>query len=425
MAYSIPPELTMDLGNYQTSVLNKTDIIKELKTYKNADFLQYYVDAINLFVERDPKLDIEDVREIKNVANKQINRLRGIDEVVEQFVEVKKETTKFDNISMVCFPKEINERTIEDVRKDVYYIKININGKNELYELSNPDKIMDLIGNIEFMKNISEQELISKLTSNEVSTKLETSDLDMKNDRAVTPQYIKEEVNKIYDTRVRRTFETKIDDVIKERLDLNEYVKKNMPESSIEYALNSNGERIYMVKDKIIKYDDDMNMYFLSENGDKVLTNESFERYNSSFNSVEDVLKEYKETPELLRGKIYLLFEGHSITNEELESIIRFFEICITNEEKGISNDELQDIFNEYYEYAKENNIYPDERLRVIFERKDKLNKSLENDTKELENVYVKKKVLENNYKGFVTTFIVLESSLVLGLIVSLIMLFK
>lgn len=425
MAYSIPNELTINLNNYQTSVNNKRDIINALESYKNINFLQYYINSINLVLERDPKLDIEDVREIKNAVNNQINRLKGVDKVVEQFKEVKKETTKFDNVSMVLSSKEINEKTIEGVRKDVYYIKINVNGKNELYELSNPDKIMAFIGNKDYMENFTEQELINSLTNSEVSTKLQTRDLDMKNDRAVTPQYIKEEVEKIYDTRVRNTFESKIDDVIKERLDLNEYVKKNMPESTIEYALNSNGERIYMVKDKIIKYDDEMNMYFLSEDGDKVLNNDTFERYNSTPNNDEDELKQYKETPELLRGKIYLLFEGRSLNNNEIESVINFFEICITNEEKGINNDELQEIFDEYYKYAKENNIYPDERLRVIFERKDKLNKSLENDTKELENVYVKKKILENNYKGFVTTFIVLESSLVLGLIVSLIMLFK
>lgn len=424
MAYSIPQELTMDLNNYQTIVRNKEDIINKLETYKNIDFLQYYVNAINLVLERNPNLDIDDVKEIKNAAKKQINRLNGVDEVVEQFVEVKKETTKFDNISMVCSPKEINERTIEDVRKDVYYIKININGKNELYELSNLDKIMGLIGNKEFMENISEQELISKLTNNEVSTKLKTKDLDMRENRGVTPDYIKEEVNQIYDTRVRKTFENRIDDVIKERLNLNEYIKKNMPEAKIEYALNSNGERIYMVKDKIIKYDEDMNMYFLSENGDKVLNNESFERYNN-FNSDEEELKKYKETPELLRGKIYLLFEGQNLNDNEIKNIINFFEICIANEEKGIGNDELQEIFDEYYKYAKENNIYPDERLREIFERKDKLNKTYENDSKGLENVYIKKKILENNYRGFIATAIILESTLVLGFIISLIILFK
>ena len=424
MAYSIPSELTIDLNNYQTIVKNKKDIINVLETYKNINFLQYYINSINLVLERNPKLDIEDVREIKNATNKQINRLKGVDEVVEQFVEVKKETTKFDNISIVFSAKEINEKTIEGVRKDIYYIKINVNGKNELYELSNSDKIMGLIGNKEFMENITEQELIRNLTSKEVSTKLETNDLDMRDNRAVRPDYIKEEVKKIYDTRVRNTFESRIDDVIKERMALDEYVKKNMPESKIEYALNSNGERIYMVKDKIIKYDDDMNMYFLSENGDKVLNNETFTRYNSSISSDEEELKKYKETPELLRGKLYSLFDGQSISNEELESIINFFEICISNEEKGISNSELQEIFDEYYNYAKENNIYPDERIRRIFERKDKLNKTNEN-SKELEDVYIKKLMLENNYRGFITTFIILESSLVLGFIILLISLLK
>ena len=71
---------------------------------------------------------------------------------------------------------------------------------------------MGLIGDKEFMENITEQELIRNLTSREVSTKLETNDLDMRDNRAVTPDYIKEEVKKIYDTRVRNTFENRIDD---------------------------------------------------------------------------------------------------------------------------------------------------------------------------------------------------------------------
>lgn len=427
--YNIPQELIINLDNHQNNVLKKDKLIETINSYNNIKFLEFYKKSIEIAIEGNPIYNIDDVKDILNTCSKQINKLKSVDNVVNSFKEIKSKTTKFDNIFLICSPKEINDKTLENVRKDVYYIKININGKNELYEVSNKEKLMNIINNIELLKNMSEQELINILTSKDISTKLQTKEMDMKNNKSITANYIKEEVNNIYDTYVRNVFENNIDDVIKERMDLNEYIKKNMSEEKVEYALNSNGERIYMVKDKIIKFvGEERNMYFLSENGDDIVNTVSFEQYQNGSSSInnENELKEYKDNPNLIRSSLYLLFENGNLTLEQKENAINFLRICIENEEKDISNYEMQEIFDEYYNYAKENNIYPDERIREIFNRKDKLenNKEYKNSNK-LNNAHIKKLILQDNYKGFIATTIILESALALVLIISLIMLFR
>lgn len=427
--YNIPQELVINLDNHQNNIQEKDKLIETINSYNNIKFLEFYKKSIEIAIERNSIYNIEDVKDILSVCSKQINKLKGVDDVVESFKEIKEQTTKFDNISLICSPKEINDKTLENVRKDVYYIKININGRNELYELSNKDKIMNIINNVELLKNMSEQELINILTSKEICTKLHTKEMDIKDNKAITPDYIKNEVNNIYDTYVRKAFENNIDDVIRERIDLNEYIKKNMPEAKVEYALNSNGERIYMVKDKIIKFvGEERNMYFLSENGDDIVNTVSFEQYQNGSNSEnnKDELKEYKDTPELTRSNLYLLFENETLTSEQKENAINFLSICIDNEEKGINNYEMQEIFDEYYNYAKENNIYPDERIKEIFNRKDKLeNNKINDNSNKLNKPHTKKLLLDNNYKGFIATAIILESVLVLGFVISLILLFR
>lgn len=427
--YNIPQELVINLDNHQNNIQEKDKLIETINSYNNIKFLEFYKKSIETAIERNPIYNIKDVKDILSVCSKQINKLKGVDDVVESFKDVKEQTTKFDNISLICSPKEINDKTLENVRKDVYYIKINNNGKNELYELSNKDKIMNIISNLELLKNMSEQELINILTSKEISTKLNTNEMDIKDNKSITPDYIKNEVNNIYDTYVRKAFENNIDDVIRERIDLNEYIKKNMPEAKVEYALNSNGERIYLVKDKIIKFvGEERNMYFLSENGDDIVSTVSFERYqnNSNLENNKDELREYKDTPELIRSELYLLFESGTLTSEQRENAINFLSICIENEEKGINNYEMQEIFDEYYNYAKENNIYPDERIKEIFNRKDKLeNNKINDNSNKLNNPHTKKLLLDNNYKGFIATAIILESVLVLGFVISLILLFR
>lgn len=427
--YNIPQELVINLDNHQNSIQEKDKLIETINSYNNIKFLEFYKKSIETAIEKNPIYNIEDVKDILSVCSKQINKLKGVDDVVESFKDVKEQTTKFDNISLICSPKEINDKTLENVRKDVYYIKINNNGKNELYELSNKDKIMNIISNLELLKNKSEQELINILTSKEISTKLNTNEMDIKDNKSITPDYIKKEVNNIYDTYVRKTFENNIDEVVRERIDLNEYIKKNMPEAKVEYALNSNGERIYLVKDKIIKFvGEERNMYFLSENGDDIVSTVSFERYqnNSNLENNKDELREYKDTPELIRSELYLLFENLTLTSEQKENAINFLSICIENEEKGKNNYEMQEIFDEYYNYAKENNIYPDERIKEIFNRKDKLeNNKINDNSNKLNNPHTKKLLLDNNYKGFIATAIILESVLVLGFVISLILLFR
>lgn len=429
----IPKEMMIELDKNQNNVLNKSKILAFIETVKKVDLLEAYVNAISLVINTNPNLNIDDVKEIIEFTNNKINNLKGTKNLSEIFVEVKQTTNNLNNITIIDSPAEMNAKNKEGFRHDVTYIKININGKNELYEITNVEKVISFLRNKEIVTNLSENEIIIFLREN--SKQIETTEIEKTQEKELNSETIREEINNIYDPYLKNMFIEHQNIILQERLKIDEYIKKNMPDAKVEYGMNSYGERIYMVNDKIIKFVDN-NMQILAETESEELNKSSFYNYQSGNNDEIDFLDnrstniyDYDGKENLLNTIIDAIFYDYGVTNEQIEFLTDFLNACVINEEQGLNNPgNLQEIFDKYYEYATVENKFLNEKIKSIFKRKEELEKSKTQDNSlELEKTNVLKLTppTDLNSKAFITTAIILESTLVIVFVISLVMLLK
>lgn len=423
----IPKEFIIDLGPHQNSVVNKESILRNIESVKKEKFLEDYIRAIQIAVAKNPTLNVEDVQEILEFTNDRLNKLRGLDSIGEVFNEAKKNNNKFKNISIIDTPKELNDKTKEGVRKNVTYVKININGRNEIYEITNVEKVMKTINNKAILDKMSEQEIINFLKEN--SKQIDMTSVENDSTNELNSDAINKEIDRIYNPYLRESFKLHQNDILKERLEID----KKWPDSKIEYGMNSNGERIYLVEDKIIKFEGkERNMRILSDNNSQELKHATFDNFQNGKTYMEENpepnsknIDDYDGKETLLEGIVEAIYTNNSLTEEQIDLITNFLDTCVTYEEQSKSNlisGTLYDIYETYYNYSKDDKNFLNDEIRQIFERKEALNKTLEQP--KLENEKVKKLELQNP-NAFITTAAILESTLVLGLIVSLISLFK
>lgn len=416
MNYNKIPTILPD--KYYSKVINKEKIIMFLEQENNVLKIEDYVNHNMLVLKNYPQLKIDDVVEIIEYSNYRINKLKGLDKVSEIFDNVKKEIPNLSNIEIIYTPAHINDKNKQGFRHDATYIKI----KDELYEVINTERILSFIGNKEILKDLSESEIIKFLKEN--SKLLKTNPLDKKEGQ-ITSEQVEEEIKKESDLHIRDALLAHKDDVVKERQKLEEYISKNMPGSIVKYCVNSNEERIYIVGDKLIKFEGkNREMQILDEHEIDNITYGSFENpegydkevLNETYEKIEDFIN--KE--ELLEQIITKLYNEKELTQEEINLLTNFLDLYINNLENQVEvPSNLQIIAEKWYENSSiDNEIYKQpEKLQDIYERI---------------RVYRKNRVkmyeptsADLNNAAFITTFALLESALVLGLIMTLITLFK
>lgn len=425
----IPKEMMIELDKNQYNVINKSEILTFIESVKKVDLLEGYVYAINLAINNNPNLNIDDVKEIIEFTNNRINNLKGTINLSEIFTDVKQNTNNLNNITVIDTPAEMNSKNKEGFRHAVTYVKINANGKNELYEITNVDKVVSFLRNKEILEKLNEQEIINFLKEN--SREIETTEINKTQENELNSETIREEINNIYDPYLKSIFEEQQNIILQERLKIDEYIKKNIAEAKVEYGMNSNGERIYIVNDKIIKFVDS-NMQILTETEE--INRATFNNYQSGNNEDNSFLDnkprniyDYDGKENLLNTIIDAIFYDYGVTNEQIEFLTEFLNLCVQNEEKDLNNPgNLQEIFDKYYEYATVENKFLNEKIESIFKRKEELEKTKDNSLQlEKTNVLKLTRPKDLNSKAFITTAIVLESTIAIGFIISLIMLFK
>ena len=176
---------------------------------------------------------------------------------------------------------------------------------------------------------------------------------------------------------------------------------------------------------------------------------ELFRKYNtvrSDFNTLGEF---YKDNLNYIKDCFKELYKSNYLASNVENILIDYLNYCVSKEELGIQNDlETQNIFNEY-KYNYDSGNFKDEsnfqnKVSDIMKRKDALlNKTDDNATDYKETNYLSQtqvlnlsptinpghSLTENNesqkYGGFIFTSIILQSSIVLALILSLIALFK
>ena len=399
----------MYLENYK--VTNKEFIIKSLNKESNINNIENYIKQYALYINSHPEYKTQDVIELLEYSNYRINQLKGLDKVNEVFENVKKATPNLSNIEVIYTPYFINDKNKEGFRHDTTYIKI----KDELYEVRNVDRILSFLGNKEIIRELSEYEITKFIK--EHSNLIKTNYLDYQKNE-ITSEQVEEEIKRESDENIRRALMTHKDDVVKEREKLEEYINKNASGSIVTYGVNSNEERIYTVKDKLIKFEGlDRKLQILTSREIENMTMGNFE--NKDGYQKESDKDEYSNINDFINLEDNLskivenLFNGENLTNEEIDMLTNFIKLYIENKEQSIDIPlELESIGEKWYENTSIDKNFPTEELSELYERI---------------RIYRKGKVktYELDNAAFISVFAILETSLVIGLIVSLIWLFK
>lgn len=434
----IPFEMRIKLDNHQNEILNLKEILEFIDTVDDKALLEYYIKAIS----NEPVLNKDMIKVILDKANERLNNLKGINTLEELFQVAEVKNDKLSNISIIDTEKEMNDK-INGFRKDVTYIKFN--DTNEMYEVSNVDKVKSFLNNKEILDTLTENEIRRYLIEN--SKKIDLKEVDMRRSDELTSDEIKEEIRNINDPYLREMFIQEQNVILKERVEINEYIKTNMPEARIEYGLNSNGERVYSVGDKIIKFEGkERNMQILSgrEKDENKISNDSFYKYKTGNETDTEMLNEkmksiydYDGKEELLDTLIEAIFNNMGISEEQIEFLTNFLDMCVTNQELGnINPGNLQEIFDKYYEYAKIDSSVVNDKIEEIFARYEVLlNKTDENEYEKdynVEHTKVLRFVPKNNDNltgldkaAFVSVAVILEATLAGTLIIALLSLVK
>ncbi len=177
-----------------------------------------------------------------------------------------------------------------------------------------------------------------------------------------------------------------------------------------------------------------------------------FKKYNEVSKNYIELNEFYKTNINILNDYFNLIIISNKLDLQIQTLLINFLNFCISNEENGIQNDlNIQNLFNKFkrvFENKKNNQEFKNEEIEFynqvndLMNRKDNLINKIDDsamDYKEndyLTRTQVLSKSLYNigkhnleepdiNVRGFIATTIILESSLILTLIVSLIIIFK
>ena len=434
----IPFEMRIKLDDHQNEILNLTEILDYIDRIDDKYLLEFYINAIS----NEPVLNKDKIKVILDKANERLNNLKGINTLEDLFKVAEEKTDKLKNISIIDTEKEMNDK-INGFRKDVTYIKFN--DTNEIFEVTNVDKVKSFLSNKEILDTLTENEIRRYLI--EHGKKIDLKEVDTRKSDELTSDEIKEEIRNINDPYLRDMFMSEQNVILKERVEINEYIKTNMPEARIEYGLNSNGERIYSVGDKIIKFEGkERNMQILSgrEADENKINHDSFHKYKSGNETDTEMLNEdpkniydYDGKEDLLDTLIEAIFNNMGISEEQIEFLTNFLDKCVTNQEMGnINPGNLQEIFDKYYEYAKYDSSVTNDKIQEIFARYEVIiNKTDENEydkdysvehTKVLRFVSNKNDNLTGLDKAaFVSVAVILEATLIGTLLIALISLVK
>ena len=434
----IPFEMRIKLDDHQNKILNLKEILDYIDIVDDKALLEYYIEAIS----NESVLDKDMIKVILDKANERLNNLKGVNTLEELFKVAEEKTDKLSNISIIDTEKEMNDK-INGLRKDVTYIKFN--DTNEMYEISNVDKVKKFLNNKEILDTLSDYEIKRYLKEN--SKKIELKEVDIRQSDELTSNEIEEEIKNINDPYLKEMFIKEQNVILKERLEINEYIKNNMPDARIEYGLNSNGERIYSVGDKIIKFEGkETNMQIISgkEKDENKISHDSFHKYKTGNETDTEILNQeikniydYDDKEDLLNTLIEAIYNNMGISGEQIVFLTNFLDMCVSNQELGnINPANLQEIFDKYYEYAKTDSSVTNDNIKEIFNRYEMLlNKTDENEYEKdyiVEHTKVLKFIPKKNENmtgldkaAFVSVAVILEATLVGTLIIALISLVK
>ena len=202
----------------------------------------------------------------------------------------------------------------------------------------------------------------------------ELKQIDIDYNNSLDNDKIKEETDNILDDKIREYYTNNIDAVLRERKIITEYINKNgLENEKLVYRLNSRGERIYYLGEKLIKFNDNNEMFildnnsdtFVKDNGNKVEEN-TFDKYSNNNEDVKKIpenLYEYDESYyiNLLNSIFDKINMSISLNEYENELLIMFLKMCIIFKEEEIPLN-LFEIYEKFKNSIKDyKELYTDE----------------------------------------------------------------
>lgn len=406
---------------------NKQVIIDYYSKTNNINELEDFLHTINNW-----DLNSSELEEIKQKANERLNILKNQNNIKEIFDKAKELNSNISNFVIVETDKNINNKDYNGFRNDVSYLKYINNGENKLYEIN-----YEYIENI---RNILLNENNKSLSSNEIYNLLEPylkelKQIDIDYNNSLDNDKIKEETDNILDDKIREYYTNNIDAVLRERKIINEYINKNgLENEKLVYSLNSRGERIYYLGEKLIKFNDNNEMFildnnsdtFVKDNGNKVEEN-TFDKYSNNNEDVKKIpenLYEYDESYyiNLLNSIFDKINMSISLNEYENELLIMFLKMCIIFKEEEIPLN-LFEIYEKFKNSIKDyKELYTDEIIE-IFNKKNMLDENRKDLEKELNEK--KLQLVKQNNDGFIDIILICCSIIIVAIAILYIILVK
>lgn len=406
---------------------NKQIIIDYYSKTNNINELEDFLNTINNW-----DLNSSELEEIKQKANERLNILKNQNNIKEIFDKSKELNGNISNFVIVETDKNINDKDYNGFRNDVSYLKYINNGENKLYEIN-----YEYIENI---RNILLNENNKSLSSNEIYNLLEPylkelKQIDIDYNNSLDNDKIKEETDNILDDKIREHYTNNIDAVLRERKIINEYINKNgLENEKLVYSLNSRGERIYYLGEKIIKFNDNNEIFildknsdtFVKDNGNKVEEN-TFDKYSNNNEDVKKIpenLYEYDESYyiNLLNSIFDKINMSISLNEYENELLVMFLKMCIIFKEEEIPLN-LFEIYEKFKNSIKDyKELYTDEIIE-IFNKKNMLDENRKDLEKELNEK--KLQLVKQNNDGFIDIILICCSIIIVAIAILYIILVK
>lgn len=458
--------LEIKLDDHQNRIVNKTIIFDEINKIEDLDTIEDVRKYYFRIYEMSNSTNKKELQEIAEKLNERTAAIKSEKNTLQEiFSEAKEKNDNLKNINLIKTEKEDNDK-INGLRREVTYLQITVDGKKELYEVTNENAVNNILNNKELLEKMDEKELISALK--EYAKKSDTTEIDTRQNDSLNSDTIKAEINRISDPYVKEAFEKAENIVLKERVDIKKYVDEHMPGTKIEYGLNSNGERIYMVDDKIIKFvGEEREMKILTEEekkSDEVNT-ANFDTELKGVGEIEEInlydfntLEDFKNSTKFLNYIIESISLDMGVTDNQIDFLTLFMEKCVEREEFILEQDkrikeasslgnsideirlhipgELETIYELYYGFVKENPKYTNSEIAKIIARKEEIEKQKPEELKKDNTVKLDQRLKElkltNNNKltplekaGFISVTIILEATIIIGGILSILALVK
>lgn len=427
-------DLEIRLDDSQNNIANIESILENIKKIPNETELKNCTEYYFRILENYDMINKVQLRQIIDALKDKKDFIvedSYDDDFSEKFERVKESNENIKNFSIVETLKEDNDNT-DGLKRGVTYLEFDDNGNKILYEISDIDKINSIFSDFDLIKNKNQYEIMNML--DDYCKKCDV--INLETDKAELPfENYNDELNQISSSNVREIVDSHENAILKERVDFKDYVDKYKQGQEISYAFNSNGERIYIVEGEKYKFvGEDRTLKKLSQDATSDIYDYGVSKFNSESKGRGNLaeieldkfthITNYIGQEQLLVYIIQAMDNNIGISEKQNDFLARFISFGMECKAIGI---ELPGAFlrSIYDTFMMK---FGEDKLKVMITKMtlEEINEKEKESVRELKLVPPKDNKLSNWEKaGFISVAIILESTLLLAGIFSILALVK